>query len=164
MKTLVQHLAQYASYHRNPRNVISHIIGIPIIVISVAALLAKLSLTVNGVTLSAAMVLAAASIVFYLRLDIGLGLIMAALMTGSVVIGTQIAALPTQEWLLISVGSFVVGWIIQFIGHYFEGRKPAFVDDMSGLAIGPLFVTAEVLFLLGLRRELRDAMLQDQQP
>jgi uncharacterized membrane protein YGL010W len=164
MKTLVQHLAQYASYHRNPRNVITHIIGIPIIVISVAALLAKLALTVNGVTLSAAMALAAASIVFYLRLDIGLGLIMAALMTGSVVIGTQIAALPTQEWLLISVGSFVVGWIIQFIGHYFEGRKPAFVDDMSGLAIGPLFVTAEVLFLLGLRRELRDAMLQDQQP
>lgn len=164
MKTLVQHLAQYASYHRNPRNVITHIIGIPIIVISVAALLAKLALTVYGVTLSAAMALAAASIVFYLRLDIGLGLIMAALMTGSVVIGTQIAALPTQEWLLISVGSFVVGWIIQFIGHYFEGRKPAFVDDMSGLAIGPLFVTAEVLFLLGLRRELRDAMLQDQQP
>jgi uncharacterized membrane protein YGL010W len=164
MKTLVQHLAQYASYHRNPRNVISHIIGIPIIVISVSALLAKLSLTVNGVTLSAAMALAAASIVFYLRLDIGLGLIMAALMTGSVVIGTQIAALPTQGWLLISVGSFVVGWIIQFIGHYFEGRKPAFVDDLSGLAIGPLFVTAEVLFLLGLRRELRDAMLQDQQP
>lgn len=164
MKTLVQHLAQYASYHRNPRNVITHIIGIPIIVISAAALLAKLALTVNGVTLSAAMALAAASIVFYLRLDIGLGLIMAALMTGSVVIGTQIAALPTQEWLLISVGSFVVGWIIQFIGHYFEGRKPAFVDDMSGLAIGPLFVTAEVLFLLGMRRELRDAMLQDQQP
>lgn len=164
MKTLVQHLAQYASYHRNPPNVISHIIGIPIIVISVSALLAKLSLTVNGVTLSAAMALAAASIVFYLRLDIGLGLIMAALMTGSVVIGTQIAALPTQGWLLISVGSFVVGWIIQFIGHYFEGRKPAFVDDLSGLAIGPLFVTAEVLFLLGLRRELRDAMLQDQQP
>lgn len=164
MKTLVQHLAQYASYHRNPRNVITHIIGIPIIVISAAALFAKLALTVYGVTLSAAMALAAASIVFYLRLDIGLGLIMAALMTGSVVIGTQIAALPTQEWLLISVGSFVVGWIIQFIGHYFEGRKPAFVDDMSGLAIGPLFVTAEVLFLLGLRRELRDAMLQDQQP
>lgn len=164
MKTLVQHLALYASYHRNPRNVITHIIGIPIIVISVAALLAKLALTVNGVTLSAAMALAATSIVFYLRLDIGLGLIMAALMTGSVVIGTQIAALPTQEWLMISVGSFVVGWIIQLIGHYFEGRKPAFVDDMSGLAIGPLFVTAEVLFLLGLRRELRDAILEDQQP
>ena len=160
MKTLVQHLAQYASYHRNMRNVITHIVGIPIIVVSVAALLAKLTLDVNGVTLSAAMVMAAASILFYLRLDIGLGLLMAVLMIGSVIIGTEVAALPTAQWLMISVGSFVVGWIIQFIGHYFEGRKPAFVDDLSGLAIGPLFVTVEVLFMLGLRRDLREAMQQ----
>lgn len=160
MKTLVQHLAQYASYHRNMRNVITHIVGIPIIVVSVAALLAKLTLEVNGVTLSAAMVMAAASILFYLRLDIGLGLLMAVLMIGSVIIGTEVAALPTMQWLVISVGSFVVGWIIQFIGHYFEGRKPAFVDDLSGLAIGPLFVTVEVLFMLGLRRDLREAMQQ----
>lgn len=160
MKTLAQHLAQYASYHRNTRNVITHIVGIPIIVISVAALLAKLTLDVNGITLSAAMLMAAASILFYLRLDIGLGLIMAALMTGSVIIGTEVAALPTAQWLMVSIGSFVVGWIIQFIGHYFEGRKPAFVDDISGLAIGPLFVTVEVLFMLGLRRDLREAMQQ----
>lgn len=160
MKTLVQHLAQYASYHRNMRNVVTHIVGIPIIVVSVAALLAKLTLEVNGVTLSAAMVMAAASILFYLRLDIGLGLLMAVLMIGSVIIGTEVAALPTMQWLVISVGSFVVGWIIQFIGHYFEGRKPAFVDDLSGLAIGPLFVTVEVLFMLGLRRDLREAMQQ----
>ena len=160
MKTLVQHLAQYASYHRNTRNVITHIVGIPIIVVSVAALLARLTLDVNGVTLSAAMLMAAASIVFYLRLDLGLGLLMAVLMSGSVVIGHDIAALPMMQWLLVSVGSFVVGWIIQFIGHYFEGRKPAFVDDLSGLAIGPLFVTVEVMFLLGLRRDLREAMQQ----
>jgi len=158
MKTLVQHLAQYASYHRNTRNVITHIVGIPIIVVSVAALLARLTLEVNGVTLSAAMVMAAASILFYLRLDIGLGLIMAVLMSGSVMVGTDIAALPITQWLAISVGSFVAGWIIQFIGHYFEGRKPAFVDDLSGLAIGPLFVTVEVLFMLGLRRDLKSEM------
>ena len=160
MKTLVQHLAQYASYHRNPRNVLTHIVGIPVIVVSVAALLARLTLEVNGVTLSAAMLMATASILFYLRLDLGLGLIMAVLMSGSVVIGHDIAALPMTQWLLVSVGSFVVGWIIQFIGHYFEGRKPAFVDDLSGLAIGPLFVTVEVMFLLGLRRDLREAMQQ----
>lgn len=162
MKTLVQHLAQYASYHRNTRNVITHLIGIPLIVVSVAALLARLTLEVNGVTISAAMLMAAASILFYLRLDLGLGLLMAVLMGGSVVIGHDIAALPMTQWLLVSVGSFVIGWIIQFIGHYFEGRKPAFVDDLSGLAIGPLFVTVEVLFLLGLRRDLRDAMQRAQ--
>ena len=44
---------------------------------------------------------------------------------------------------------FVVGWVIQFIGHYYEGRKPAFVDDLIGLLVGPMFVVAEALFMLG---------------
>jgi uncharacterized membrane protein YGL010W len=49
----------------------------------------------------------------------------------------------------------VIGWAIQFVGHYFEGKKPAFVDDIMGLMIGPLFVAAELAFLLGLRQELK---------
>ncbi len=55
-----------------------------------------------------------------------------------------------MSWLIWSVGIFVVGWIIQFIGHYYEKKKPAFMDDVIGLAIGPLFVLAEFVFLLRL--------------
>lgn len=40
------------------------------------------------------------------------------------------------------------------MGHYFEGRKPAFVDDLIGLLIGPLFIAAEAGFLLGLRKDV----------
>ena len=43
---------------------------------------------------------------------------------------------------------------MQFIGHYYEGRKPAFVDDLVGLIVGPYFVMAEWGFLLGLRKEV----------
>jgi len=50
---------------------------------------------------------------------------------------------------------FVVGWVFQFVGHWFEGRKPAFVDDIVGLLVGPMFVVAEVLMVLGLLTELR---------
>ena len=60
----------------------------------------------------------------------------------------------TAEWLAWGVGSFVVGWVLQFIGHYYEGRKPAFVDDIVGLLVGPMFVMAEALFALGWGREL----------
>jgi uncharacterized membrane protein YGL010W len=49
------------------------------------------------------------------------------------------------------VAMFVVGWAIQFVGHHYEGRKPAFVDDVTGLIVGPLFVVAELAFMLGLR-------------
>ena len=53
---------------------------------------------------------------------------------------------------------FLLGWVIQFVGHYFEGRKPAFVDDLSGLIVGPLFLVAEAAFAMGLARETREAM------
>ncbi|MFP3355000.1 Mpo1-like protein, partial [Pseudoalteromonas sp. SIMBA_153] len=33
MKTIVDHLAQYAAYHRNRKNVMTHLVGIPLIVI-----------------------------------------------------------------------------------------------------------------------------------
>ena len=61
-------------------------------------------------------------------------------------------------WLGWGVGLFVVGWVIQFIGHYWEGRKPAFMDDIVGLLIGPLFVLAEIGFALGWRKSVQQAI------
>jgi uncharacterized membrane protein YGL010W len=72
--------------------------------------------------------------------------------------GDWATRLPTRDWLLVGVGAFVIGWIIQFVGHAWEGRKPAFVDDLIGLAIGPLFVLCEMLFLFGLRLDLKLAI------
>ena len=46
--------------------------------------------------------------------------------------------------------------MIQFVGHHYEGRKPAFVDDVTGLIVGPLFVVVELAFLLGMRHELKE--------
>jgi uncharacterized membrane protein YGL010W len=36
----------------------------------------------------------------------------------------------------ISLGLFVVGWILQFIGHYFEGKPPEFFKDWRFLLVG----------------------------
>ncbi len=52
-------------------------------------------------------------------------------------------------------GLFVGGWALQLVGHAFEGKKPAFLDDLRGLLDGPLFLVAEVAFALGLSPELR---------
>lgn len=64
------------------------------------------------------------------------------------------------DTLLLGVGLFVVGWVFQFVGHYFEGKKPAFVDDLMGLVIGPLFVVAEILFLIGFFEDLKASIEQ----
>jgi uncharacterized membrane protein YGL010W len=71
-----------------------------------------------------------------------------------VVGGGAIAAASTAVWLATGTTLFVVGWAIQFVGHWYEGRKPAFVDDLTGLLIGPMFVVAEILFAAGWNRPL----------
>ncbi|NNA02613.1 DUF962 domain-containing protein [Pseudomonas lundensis] len=156
MKTLVEHLSQYAAYHRDTRNILSHFVGIPLIVIAVATLLSRPQWT----AISPALVLMVASAVFYLRLERRLGLLMTVLMGLAVWLGYRLAALSTGLWLGWGVGLFVLGWVIQFVGHYYEGRKPAFIDDVTGLIVGPLFVVVELGFLLGWRKDLQQAIEQ----
>ncbi len=158
MKTITDHLAQYAAYHRDRRNIATHLVGIPMIVIALLILLSRPSFLVADWTLSPALLVAVIATLFYLKLDVALGAVMGLLLAGCLVLGQQVALLSTTEWLLWGVGLFVVGWVFQFIGHYFEGRKPAFVDDIMGLAIGPLFVVAEVVFMLGLKKQLHQAI------
>lgn len=155
MKSLVDHLSQYAAYHRDPRNIASHFIGIPLIVVAVAVLLSRPEWAVGGLWLSPAVLLALFSAWFYLCLELALGVLMTLLMGLSVWAGHVLAAQSTLVWLSSGIGMFVVGWVIQFVGHYYEGRKPAFVDDVSGLIVGPLFVVAELAFLVGLRGDLK---------
>ncbi|BBH47845.1 DUF962 domain-containing protein [Pseudomonas sp. KU43P] len=158
MKNLVEHLSQYAAYHRDPRNIATHFVGIPLIVVAVTILLSRPGWDVAGVWLSPALLAAAASVWFYLRLDLRFGLVMGLALGLCLWVGQALAVQSTALWLSTGVGAFVVGWIIQFVGHYYEGRKPAFVDDVSGLIIGPLFVVAEAGFMLGLCPELKRAV------
>ena len=41
MKTLIDHLAQYAAYHRDPRNIHTHFVGVPMIMFAVVVLLSR---------------------------------------------------------------------------------------------------------------------------
>jgi uncharacterized membrane protein YGL010W len=45
------------------------------------------------------------------------------------------------------VGLFVLGWILQFIGHAFEGNKPSFFSNPVYLLIGPLWTLRRALGL-----------------
>lgn len=158
MKNLVEHLSQYAAYHRDSRNIVTHFIGIPMIVLAVAVLLSRPGLHLAGLWCSPALVAVIASALFYLRLDRVLGVVMSVVLALCLWVGASLAQQTTLAWLSAGVGLFVVGWAIQFVGHYFEGRKPAFVDDLSGLIIGPLFVVAELAFLFGMLKPLQQAI------
>ena len=69
MRNLEQHITQYAAYHRDRRNIVSHFIGVPMIVFSVV--LALVPWTIGGV--NAALIALALASIYYLILDRGLG-------------------------------------------------------------------------------------------
>jgi len=158
MKTLIDHLAQYADYHRDPRNIQTHFVGVPMIMFAVVVLLSRPVWALGALPATPALFAALAASVFYFRLDARFGLAMAAILAAMLAGAQWFAAQSTAVWLTAGIGLFAVGWVIQFVGHYFEGRKPAFVDDLVGLLVGPLFVVAEWAFALGLRKQVQAAV------
>lgn len=155
MKTLTEQLSHYATCHRDRLNIATHYLGIPLILLGVTALLSRPAIPVDGWPLSPAVPIAAGIVLYYLVLDLRFGLAMAAVMAASLAAGAWAAALSTTLWLTLSTASLVLGFVAQLIGHRFEGKKPAFVDDVMGFLIGPLFLVAEAAFALGLRRRLQ---------
>jgi len=157
MRKATELMVQYAAYHRDRRNITTHFVGIPLIVFAVGVLLGRPSIAVGGLQLTPAWVLWTVSALWYLtRGHLVLGAAVSAATGVLILLAQPVAAGTTASWLTWGVASFVVGWVLQFVGHYYEGRKPAFVDDMVGLLVGPMFVTGEVLFALGLCKPLAE--------
>lgn len=155
MRSLETQLTNYAAYHRDPRNIATHFVGIPMIVLSILVLTSPTLFTIFGLEISIALLLWVGSSYYYLKLDLPLGLLMAALTYFGWSVGAGLAASSYWGW---GLGLFFVGWVLQFIGHFYEGKKPAFVDDIAGLIIGPLFVVTEALFMLNQLASLRETI------
>jgi uncharacterized membrane protein YGL010W len=155
MKPLADQMAIYAAYHRDARNRATHFIGVPAIMLSLFIPLSWLRAEIAGFSISAAMLLAAAVLLYYFVLDVPLATAM-LFVTGILLwAAEEIASLGNREgWLWFAV-LFVGGWSLQLIGHYFEGRRPALADNLFQVFIAPIFLCAEIVFALGYKPELR---------
>jgi uncharacterized membrane protein YGL010W len=110
----------------------------------------------GAIKVSAAVVVAVIASLYYFKLDLVLGFAMAVYLVLNCIFANELALmLGTANSLWAALGIFIAGWALQFWGHKFEGLKPAFLDDLMGLVIGPLFVMTEVFFMLGLKPKLK---------
>lgn len=159
MKSIEEQMAFYAAYHRNRWNMATHFVGIPSIIIGLLVLMGWVRTDISGIPISGALVFTAAVAVYYLFLDVRLALCILVFIVPAFYKANTIAQLPWSSSILWFLVLFVGGWIFQLIGHsVFEKRKPAFVDNLIQLLIGPLFLVAEALFFLGLRKQLQEDM------
>ena len=158
MKTLEDQMSFYAAYHQDARNKATHFVGVPLIAFSLMIPLGWLRADLGGYPLSAALVVTAVLLVYYLVLDIPLGLAMSivfALMLWGAEPLSQASLGTSAAWFLVL---FVGGWALQLWGHVYEGRKPALVDNLFQVFVAPIFLAAEVFFALGYKPGLHEAV------
>ena len=133
MNTLDSLLGQYAASHQHPTNVRIHKVAVPCILFSLLGMLWPLS----GV--------AAAALTLF---TLGLSRRLAGLLT------LELAAFHGVFWLLYAhlaaphvrgalAGLFALAWVMQFVGHRIEGKRPAFLSDLLFLLIGPLWILSK---------------------
>jgi uncharacterized membrane protein YGL010W len=134
VKTLEEQMAIYAAYHQDARNKATHFAGVPLIMLALLIPLSFQRFELIGFSVTPAILLAAALLAYYFVLDLALAVAMLA------VLGTLI-------------------WLAElFVGHAFEGRKPALVDNLFQIFVAPIFLCAEIFFALGYRAGLRDRL------
>jgi uncharacterized membrane protein YGL010W len=137
---LRKHFADYAAFHTTAGNKACHSFGIPLIVLSLLALFARVPLgTVGGFELTLAELVLALLVAYYLTLDATLALVMLLAFAVLDAAGRFIEPLP-------ALGVFVLGWILQGVGHWvYEKNSPAFFRNFVHLAVGPLWILAKAL-------------------
>ena len=158
MRELATFLHDYGDSHRHPVNQWVHIFCVPAIFVSTLGLFwlipvgqwlgleGAAAYWVNGGTL-----LAVLCMPFYLRLSMGVSL----LMLGWLAVSIAVVTLVERSALSLGWSALVlwlVAWAVQVWGHKVEGKKPSFTDDLVFLLVGPVFVSLELAYKLGLSR------------
>ncbi|MCO7226782.1 DUF962 domain-containing protein [Pleionea sp. CnH1-48] len=153
MKSATQWFQEYGESHQNKTNKLIHWLCVPAIFWSVALMLWDVPQPswmaeyawLNWATLTLAFVM-----IFYTLMSLSLSI---GMLLFSVLVMWACAALqsisPIPLWQ-VGVGIFVVAWILQFIGHHIEGKKPSFFQDIFFLLIGPAWLMGFVYQKLGI--------------
>jgi uncharacterized membrane protein YGL010W len=140
MQSVETLFADYAAYHQTRGNKFFHWLGIPLLMLTMIAMLTWLKLfTVGTVTFDAAMVVIALSSAYYFVMEWRLAIAMIVVSIFFYFIG---AALP----MAVAVGLFIVGLICQYIGHkVYEHKNPAFFKNFVHVLIGPLWILNDLI-------------------
>lgn len=151
MKKLEQWFIEYSRDHQNNINQIIHKIAVPAIVTSLYGLLWCVPTPEwFPAFLNWAVIALGGALLFYLHLSVSLALGMALFGMLQIAFFQWLTVAHTSMWAIMAA-IFLGGWLLQFVGHSIEGRRPSFFEDVRFLLIGPLWVLASFYRRVGIR-------------
>ena len=153
---LRRQLTDYVEYHRDPTNCALHVVGIVTLFLGAILPLSLWPITVFGLQVNLGVLLALPVLIYWILLDIPIGLAIAGAAALLLFTGATIAshASVTIVWT-ISIVLILSGITMQIVGHQmFERRAPALIDNPPHLLLGPVFVMAKLFISFGFRDDL----------
>jgi uncharacterized membrane protein YGL010W len=148
-------LEEYGESHQNPVNKAVHWIAVPVIVWTVVALLWSIpfpaAIGLGAIPLNWAVLTLILAQIYWFRLSLFLGLGLLLYNGLMIYLTLEIAALSPWPLWQLAVVVFVIAWILQFVGHAIEGKRPSFFKDVQFLLIGPAWLLAFVYRGIGLK-------------
>jgi uncharacterized membrane protein YGL010W len=138
MRTIEKLLLQYSESHQNKTNVLIHAIAVPSIYFVTLGLIWAIPVPdfIADFDVTWAHILAIPILFYYFKLSGPIGAAM-TLLTIACFGGINLIAYNGVSVWLFCLSLFIVMWILQFIGHKIEGKKPSFLEDLRFLLVGP---------------------------
>lgn len=158
MKSFLEQAQFYATYHKNPMTRYTHMVGVPIVILSFMILLGFVQIIIPGVfATNLACLTTLVLLIYYFRLNWQLSLALTPIMIILLWIASWFNhAGPTKLGLWAFIITFVLGWGLQFYGHFIEDKKPALMDNLFQALISPLYLMAELFFMAGFMKQLKE--------
>ncbi len=138
MRKIERLLQEYGESHQNKVNVAIHTIAVPSIYLVTLGLLWSIPTPgfIDHFAVTWAHLAALPVLYYYFTLSGPIGAAMTLLTIVCFLIVEALAEAGMSVWLF-SLALFVVMWILQFVGHHVEGKKPSFLKDLQFLLVGP---------------------------
>lgn len=154
MKDINQWLLEYGDSHQNSTNKLIHWFCVPVIYFTIIGLLYSIPIewgTVANIKINVGSIVALLIFVYYLLLSFKIAVGMLVFSAICLALSEYIYLLGGNMGLMITcIVLFVIAWILQFVGHNIEGKKPSFLKDIQYLMIGPAWVISALYKKLGL--------------
>jgi uncharacterized membrane protein YGL010W len=158
MQSFIEQAQFYAAYHQNPMTRYTHLIGVPLIILSLMILLGFINVVITGIfIISFATLATIALLIYYFRLHWQLALTLTPILLCLWWIGSLFSHNgPTKLGIWAFIITFIIGWALQLYGHFIEGKKPVFMVNIWQALLAPLFLTAELFFMAGFMKPLKE--------
>lgn len=144
MREVEKLIYHYGESHQNKTNILIHAIAVPSIYFVTIALIWSIPVPefIAKYNITLAHIAAIPTLWYYFKLSgpIGAAMTILTILSFGAINFLANAQLLVENGISVwqfALALFVIMWILQFVGHKIEGKKPSFFEDLRYLLVGP---------------------------